>query len=636
MSLVADIKPEKNSNKKAHGSTAHKEATGGHENSEYDGAFDYQPSQGPFPNRPSVPVDILASTVYRGPTIRRVSEFAMILEQKPRALRALCHTCTSIQSETASTPKALAEVNNWRERYPPLAAYYDQGQIECPIFFFDTRLSLMDHWPSDLTLTIPLTVDFSQGAHFTEWRSCSRFYKRNGGLVDSAEFHLDSESSDRLDFSQIKGIDDSTLVQIPFRSKWWVQVFSKMLERRIMMRRNNGDPELIREEEESDIQGLCIMQEIWATHRVYKHQQKMAILLWKFSTVRGGEVATTSWRRLIPPLPAYVIQSPHPPSEKPPMILDTTLQAASPYVAQPSIFSGYPTDDLLTAPLSGGNLPSPTPTPESRSFPSSTSTSFPSSVLNSTYPLYPSQESSFHSQDSAYRTLASFNSHDSGYPLYEHHESFEASHESYGSHEFVDGSQESYGSQEVISHSQDSLYQHAPDQLYEYPYPSVDPPITASACQDFTGGQIHLSYAQSEEDSHSSYEAPLIAPQANMMPQHQLIQHPEHFDQHDFLDDTPDDLVSGHHDQLDEQAHVQPLPQCYELNGLAIDYNAWEEALRMNPDLERHLGIEAVDEVGDIDQQYMGTVGHETLGSMPGEVLGEVQDRGADTPEEYQ
>ena len=624
MRLIADI-DEKDSSKKARGSTTREEAAADPENLKYDdGAFDYQPSQGHFPHRFPVPIDILASDVYRGPTIRRVSEFAItlgILKGKRKALR---HTCTSIQSETPSAPKALADVNNWRERYPQLAAHHDQGQIDCPIFLFDTHLSLMDLYPSDLG--IDFSMDFSQGAHFTDWRSRPSFYEENGRLVDFTHSYPDSE--DRFNSVRIEGTDDSRLGPVAFRSKWWVQVFSNMINRKIMMEKNR-DPQLIREEEErtrQDVQGISVMLEIWATHRVSKHRRKMAILLWKFSTARREEVATTSWRSLIPPSSVYEIQSPHPPSESPPMTLDTTLQAGSPYVAQPSIFSGCPTDGLPTPPVLEESSQSTTPMAESHSLPSSTSASFPPSVLNSTYPMYPSQESSFHSQDSAYRALGSFDSQDFGYSLFEHHELFEASHESYGSHAFADGSQESYGSQEVIYLSQDSLYEQAPEQLHGSPYQTVDAPVPdpASACQDFTGGQIRLSYAQSE-DSQSSYEAPLIAPQANLIPQHQLIQHPEHFDHHDFFDENPGDLV-GDHPGLDEQAQVQTLPPGYELNGLTMDYNGWEEALGINPDLERHLSIEAGDEVGKIEQRYMSPVGQEALGSMQGGVVGEIRD----------
>ena len=644
MSLVVDIKTEKTS-KKSHGSTFREDVAGGHDNLEYDHAFKYQPSQAsphPFPKRPSAPIEVLASTAYPGPTIRRVLEFAMAVVDGGHS-QALRHTYTSIQSETASAPKPLVDVKYWREMYPPLATYHDQRQIDCPLFLFDTRLSLFDHlYPSKLALAIKLSMDFSQGARFTEWRSYPTFYEQNGCPVDLSHLYKDSEPWDSLDSSQVEGTDDATIGQIAFKSKWWAQVFSSLVCKK-MMATNNGDPKEIKEEEERAIQyiqGISVMQEIRATHRGPNcASQRMAILLWKFNTVRRGEAATTSWRRLIPPLSPYEIQTPHPPFEKPPMTLDTTLQAASPYnphyISQHSVLAGSSTSNLLTAPSSEDSSQSATPTHESRSFPSSTSTSFPPAVSDSAYPLFPCQESSFQSQGSAYPALDSFDSHDSGYSLYEQHESIETSHahESYGSRGFVDASQESYASQEIICHSQDALYQHDSDQqLYEYPYQIADAPVTASTSHDFTGGQIHLAYDQTE-DSQSSYEGGLIAPQANMVHQHQLIQHPEDFDQHDYLDQDPDHLSGGSH-EIEEQAHAQslPLPQQYEINGLAIDENTWEEMLRLNPDLERHLDIDAVDQVDYVEQQYVSSVGQETLEPTQGQVTGEVQD-GDGTPD---
>ena len=647
MSLVANIKPEK-SRKSASGRTAHEETTSGLENFEEDDASEYQPSQAPYPPFPDhhgSTIEMLASNDYLGPTIRRVLDFTMTLQDKldsklPR------HTYTSIQSETASALRSLEGVNNWREMYPPLAADIDRGRIDCPIFLFDTHLSLID-LHDDTNLGITLAMEFSQGAHFTDWRSYPRFYVQRGCPVDLTVLYPKSDPFDLLESSLVPGTDNARFDQIPFRSTWWVQVFTSMMQKKLQAE-DTGDPRLIKEEEERAIQyvqGISVMQEIWATHRVYNNQpQKMAILLWKFGVVKRGDAATTSWRRLSPPLSPYDIRSPHPPFEKAPLTLDATLEAISAYAAhdtaQPSIFSGGPTGDLLVAALSENSSPTTRPTPETHSFSSSASASasLPSSVSNSIYPLDPCQDSSFHLQGFAYPTLNSFDSQEPAYPPYEHHELVEASHashESYGSHGFADGSQESYGSQEIVHHSQDSLYQHGPNQLYDYPYQIVEVPVRPSTSQDFTGGQIHLSYARTE-DSQSSYEAPLIAPQANMIPQHQLIQHPELFDQHDYLDQNPDD-VSGSHDEVDEQAHAQPLPQ-YELNGLAMDYDALEETLRLHPDLERHLGIDAVEEERHLEQDYASPLEQEGHEATQGEILGEVQDENSspDTLLEYQ
>ena len=620
MSLVADIKPEK-STKKARSKIV------AHGTLDFDDISTYRSSQASYSalsDRPSASMDISSSQLYQRPTIRRVSAFAMYLEDKRS--KALRHTYTSIQSEKPSLSNAMADINNWREMYPALAKYHDRGLIDCPTFLFDTHLSMMDHYDRPSNLAIRLSMDFSQGMHFTEWCSYPKFYEQNGRPIlkfyDQNGRLVDlTEPSNIDEITQVEGTNDSRLGHIAFSSNWWAHFFSKMVSRKMKMEKS-GDSGMIREEEEHAIQlveGISVMQEIWATHRESNRgPQRMAILLWKFGVARRGETATTSWRELIPPWPAYDIQSSHPSSDTPAITLDMNIQAASPYVAhddsQPSIFSGCPSGNILATPLSDDNAPSTTPTPDSRSFPSSTSTSFPSSASNSIYPWYPSQESSFQSHESTYPSMSIIDSQESGCSLYEQPEVIEASHESYGTHDFQGGSQESFDSQEVIYHSQGSLYQSTPDQLYEYPYPLVDAPVMRSSSQDFTGGQIQLSYAQTG-DSQSSSELPLIAPQANMVPQHQLIQHPEQFDQIDYLDSIADD-ASGGHDESDEQATAQALPEAYELNGLTIDCSDWEETLRLHPDLEHHLRLNVMSDEEHIGEQCMSAMGQESLGSQ--------------------
>ena len=599
MSLVIIISLE-NANDKALDSIIHEEPADSHENWDDDEA-----SYPTFPNRRSSRFEVSASDL---PTLRRVPDFAMYLEDMNKVI---IHKYTELQSETPSAPKALADVSHWREIYPALASYCDQGSVDCPIYLFDTCLSLMDRIVGS-NLGIRFSMVFSQGAHYTDWRSCPRFYEQNGCPINLPKpFEI-------LESERVKGTEDAKLPQVAFGSRWWASLFSGMI---------GTDHETMTEEEEERairlIQGVSVMQEIWAKHRTSgRRPQKMAILLWRFSTARKDVAATTSWRSLFPLLSAYDVQSPHPPTEDPPMILDSTLQPASPYAtahpSQHSIFSEFPSGEFLAGPLLEGSCsPSPTQAPDSRSIPSSASTS--------TFPLCPSQESSFQSQDSGFSNLNYFDSQNSRYSLYGRDEVFEVSREPFRSPEFAKGSHEAYASQEVIYHSQDPLYPQIPDQLYEYPYQVVDAPVASSGSQDFTGGQIQLSYDQTE-GSQSSYEAPLIAPQANLAPQHQLIQHPEEFDQH-YLDQTPEELDESLHG-IDEQGHEEPLPQAYQLNGLTIDYSALEEAIRLHPDLEHHLSInvEVAEEPRAMGQQFVGPLDHDALGATQGKVIEEVQD----------
>lgn len=297
------------------------------------------------------------------------------------------------------------------------------------------------------------------------------------------------------------------------------------------------------------------MHEIWATPRGYENprDQRVAILLWKFGKARKGEVATTSWRRLEPHAAPFQVQSPTPPAQQPPLALDTMVHDAMVrrpavpygdyYNPQPSIFAEN-AEDLLKETLSEGSSPAMTPPLDYgyASLPSSTSTSFPSEISISGYQSHLTQESSFQSQDSVYPSLASFDSQDSR----DHLQEFNQPH-----------SQDFYGSQENIYHPQDMLYHQTSNQVYEWPSPQTALPDDDPADPDFTGGKIHVSYAE-HEGPMTAYQAPLIAPRANMMPQHQLIQHPEQFDHHNYL--RPDLSSQHEHQQIDwETVASQPL-----------------------------------------------------------------------------
>lgn len=276
MSLVKDINLEP-AKKKGHRNAAREESAGGSEgcDNSYDGPSP-KASYRPFPDRHGAPVEILASNEYPGPTIRRVLDFVMVLKDK-HDHEIHHHTYTSIQSETASAPKALTDVNNWREMYPPLATYSDHGQIDCPMFLFDSHLSLMeDHHFHASGIATTFSLEFSQGANFTDWRSYTRCYKPDGYPVDTPKKEPDPKSFDRLDSYPVKRTDDARLDRIGFNKEWWVKVFYDMINRRMKMKQK-GDPNLIKEEEERAVQyvqGISVTQEIWATHRDHHHRQQ--------------------------------------------------------------------------------------------------------------------------------------------------------------------------------------------------------------------------------------------------------------------------------------------------------------------------------------------------------------------------
>lgn len=682
MSLVPDINPEKRS-KKTLGHGCYRDTEREMESGGFDDTADYQFDQevyrGCTNDLASPAAEIRGCSVYKGPTIRWV-DFAMTLSAplpgtngKSRPDRRILHTYTSIQCNTASAPKPLEEIRDWRLFYPPLATYYDQEQMECPMFLFDTTLSLMDDFPMvpgrRPSLSIDLSVHFTEGTNFDDWQSSPSFYE-NGKPVDLAKYYRESEKCQESDLSresgaynnlwsnlkcsQIEGTADLKLNEISLKSAWWVDVFYNMVRKNYEVR-ESGDPQAIKQEEEHAhryLQELSVMHEIRATPRAYPARpQRMAVLLWKFGKSKKGETATTSWRRLTPPLSPFQIQSPSPSLSQPPMTLDMALDGAQVrrsapsyaeyYNLEPSIFSNNPQHLPTTPSLSEEGSSSTTPTADSRSLLSSTSTSFPSSISNSAYaptnnvlllPIHnSSQESSSHSQHSVYHSsLESFDSQQS--ELYQYQNSDIVAHsQSYERHGFSTNSQDTIGSSDIY-HSQDAAYHQAEIPLYEYPVPHPDTLATASPSDDFTGGEIQLSFAH----------APLMVPRANFVPQHQLIQRPEDFD-HEYLDQShhdgrgPDRQRQQH---MHEHSAEQPLLRPYELNGYTIDYDGWEETLQLHPEMERHLGHIVEGDLGQVGDHYNTPERRQQHEEVEGEVsilrqvdvLGEDQDD--DTPPE--
>ena len=484
---------------------------------------------------PSSPVEtVISDRHHQYPTIRQV-KFAMEL-YKARTSDVI-HTYTSIQCVTASTPRLLEGLKHWRTLYPPLAEQYDQGKIDCPMFLFDTKLSLMEDLPGcNAQLSIQNFLDVTQGIHYTNWQSHTSFYEEEGCPVDLAKFYKGSKLGNSLVHLTVHPstrATDSKLEGLPLKTQWWSAVFSKMIMQHLKARAST-DADAVKFEDENIeryIRGISVMQEIYASSRAPDSERmRVAILVWKFSRSRKGEVATTSWHPLLHSVSPGLVETPIPPQLQQDSGLDSTIQdaletqPAAPfgdfYNPQPSMFADN-AEELIDATLSEDSSPNSTSPLDYVSFPSSTSTSFPFNISNSCYPPDTGQASSFQSEDSAYSSLTSFASRDS----------------QYHSQELIMETHDVYNSQEGVYHSQDALYHHTTDQIYDWSAAHTLLP-NGNACHDFTGGKIQLSYSQEDEAQHFPHYEPtqLYAPRANVQPQYQLIQHPEQFDHHDYLE----------------------------------------------------------------------------------------------------
>ena len=607
MSLVVDIKPERS--RKKEGMGALYDGTANLENNDSDDAASYQQFHDlhrAYPGALLPSIETPGANVHSSPTIRAVNFLMALFKGEKRGPQIVLHNYTSIQTEMGSAPRALEDVSEWRTMFPHLAKYHDHGDTQAPIFLFESNISLMNIYQGEgSSLGTELILYYTQGTDYGDWRALTRFYHQKGHEIELKKFSERSQDPckpyNELDWRPDLTTGDVRL-EIPLKSKWWAKLFSDIIsgnEKAGARAKKAGNPQIVKDEEELTRQYLgdiSVMQELWATPRIDGAvPQRMAFILWTFKQTRKNEAATTSWRRVISPTtpfePTTRMMQPH-------MTLDTVLEdaqtqaprsASSDYYNHPAFQSCIFLDNtgsLAAAPLSEEGSPEIAESPDFRSFPSST-TSFPSSMSNSIYPVHLSQ-------DSGHAVFGSFDSQSSTY-------------------EVANDSQESYEFQDAPYHSQDSIYRNVGTPPYEYTPQHAE---AAGISHDFTGGEIQLQY-----------EAPMIAPRANMIPQPQLIEHLEQFDGNEQAEQHPDD--SGQ-DQPDlQQAYAEHFQHNIDLNLLATQFNAWEDHLQSYPEIEGQIdNNDALDNPRPAQDSYMesgsqGTV-EEDCSAMGQEVMPEL------------
>ena len=561
-----------------------------------------------FP-QPPTPPGVLPSNVPQGPTIRFV-KFTMLLRDKPTDLReevsgrpptpVIHHNFTSIQSEMGSAPRALESVPHWQSTYPRLRPYDEAGNT-APIFLFDANLSLMEDYPGNTRIEIDFDIDFVQGACYRDWHSRSQAYDELGPSRVYEFRNLEERES--LDPAtphcspRPRVSSDQTLtLKVPFRAEFWRDLFWNFRNKQLEAAAT-GDPERVGQEHSYPrryLSKLSVMQELWAsplTEGARSH--RMAILLWRFQQTHGREVPTTSWRRLTPPpASSYCSKIPTSPHQQPPINLDLALQpeltmqhpvvrrnAADYCHTHPNGFFSEIPEEMLIAPHpmgSKGNSPdSGVAHADDRSFPSSTSTSFPSSISGSTLRTVPSHQSSFDASEGRYPCLESVASHDSLY------RTDSREHRYPGQKDIIDpqgGLQ--FDVQETLYHSQAPEHSFSQGAAAEYqPFDGqydtqrTEEVMLMDNHRDFLGVDIKLAWAQLEDDAKPRTDSPpqdeecnvpMIAPRAQMVSQHQILQL-EHYEelQQIFMHQN-----QANQEHLEHQEHQVEAPEAEQHWGL--------------------------------------------------------------------
>lgn len=519
------------------------------------------------------PVGILGSNA--PPSVIQV-DFEMFLND---VAGERLHTFTSIQSDIGSGPRLLQDVSDWNILYPDLAKYHKLGHVVSELILLETNIDVLrDHPPQKSTLGIDPFIVVAGGKNFENWTSSTRLYekgvavreRRKGIKLDECPLRLKAEYQEH---------SDNAKVVLQMKSSWWANIVIAEILNRTTAARAHGDQRAVYEAEEWGrcfLAEMSMMQEIYASPKDDKNPQRIAILLWKFRQTEHGEAATTTWRKLKPPYPRSRRDSPACSPALPflqapmAMALDTShpyelgsQRAVSDggYLGQSSFFVDDP-ESIITGQLSKGNSSSSTPTPDLQSLPSSTATSFassgsgslhndfhsgaPSSVyLDSTYlshdwqmdpqqSVYPEQESEYLPDNVAYECPnTEYLSQRSIYPdpseAYAFHNKYNNSITSYDSLELSNDSnpvlcmsqQQSAQNHYITEHES---HPRVPEILSRHQ--SYDPSNETSfdfsrqgnstIAQDFTGGQIQISFAEREQRQHN-YDHSLVTAEGDIL-----------------------------------------------------------------------------------------------------------------------
>lgn len=479
------------------------------------------------------------------------------------------HIYTSVQPKQGSSPRKLDDLPNWQTMFPELAHRYDQGRIDCPLYLFESGLRLVDQLRlGQTTLGIEFIIDFGNASLFDDWRSCTKIHKQGFTRQDFEDTEFEKNPWDKLDYvgnTNENRKSDIHLV-VPFKSRWWVKLFSSIMSKSVEARKSKGREALrwAQDYASAYLRELSIMQDIWATPRCAYDQrrpQRMATLLWTFNQARNGEAATTTWRPLtIPGTSPFQVQEPDPSAMAPLMDLEATMRATADM--RPQHYESYcgrshrdhlfdTTSDMLTCQTSTCETEVNTPMLDYQSFPSATSASFPSSVSSSTYPPY--HGSSFDSQDSYYHPMdSSFSAHPKSQGLLIRDSDVLRSQPP-----------STYDSQDLIYESNPSSATGTLSSYTPFKHDQNDDIADVTPHEHMTVGSGPLPYILSSDEGMSSlphpqsdlYEAPLLAPRASIIPQQQLEQQLESFER--WVPLPGSDELHSHQDYIPDEVNTQ-------------------------------------------------------------------------------
>ncbi|KAL9585966.1 MAG: hypothetical protein Q9203_004037 [Teloschistes exilis] len=585
------------------------------------------------------PDGILGSNVpARGPYLNRI-EFEMFIVGPTREP---IHRYTSNQTDIGAPSRALEEVPHWYTSYPRLEHYYEHGQLDSDIILIECTLNLLGKSPPKYSsLSIVFNVNVAAVSPSDRWEIKTDYYEHSGRHVDTKSCDGTRNNRNSTDWHlpnvfKGRGQSDVTL-EIPLQSTWWVQLFHGMAVRK---QRARHDPFLMQQEEESSrryLREMSIMQEVRRTSG--GTHNRAAIILWKFSATEDGQTGITTWRKLKPPPARSQINSPIP-SPTPPLQHSMGLDSAIQSIAMPQPMSIHAerflqhtnifvqdSERILNEVPSTQGSPSPGISPDYiHSFPSSTTTtSFPPSVMHGYLSNEESQGSACYSQEVDSFRQNSFASQSSYIHSQLSAHTYEEAAAAANDEDLRHLSQQPsalelpdplYFSQESFEHLSHFQSPGPPHDLYDEEELHRNDHMDA---QNFDGGHIQLSFQQ-QDQAGSSHPPPYVAAVTQLwQATHGEQQAGSQISDEELQSPAGDDLAHMIVDVTNNAGH----PEDFDFSSLETHFTAEELAAIRSRDFDEYQ----VQTIIECSVQTGHSV-QESQAESGGAVLGEVVDEG--------
>ena len=225
-----------------------------------------------------------------------------------RSISSSVHIYTALSDGPANNALPLEHLRNWRESFPCLASLHHAGAVDCEIVLMEASINMtapaasFKGWELGTAFEVLASSSFAGHA----WHYSTTIYD-TGESVETQTATLPQVGA---------GYEDGTVkLQPSLLPRFWAPRFVVWDKERHHLE-TRGDGHGAEERTRTRVRRMSAVQELYATPPASGAVPKrVAMLLWKFSKTRAGDVeGKTTWRNLIPPPSRILTNSPAPPA----------------------------------------------------------------------------------------------------------------------------------------------------------------------------------------------------------------------------------------------------------------------------------------------------------------------------------